>query len=402
MYNWLTGPLKKRVIYEIRQILYDHPKFRDSHENVVNKYSFEERPQRGVIVNNATAERIRLSADNYVGRLQSFCMLANIDNKPGTSIEWVRENDLLLQQLSPKRDIFPGSPGAYYLEITKEPDDAKNIPGEFVIDAFLTVTEEPLIRFTTTGDIHAQLSRDNILPNSVRLWLNRRKSLIQGVDFQVNNATGEILFLKETPVDVSVFADYRYIMPRQGPFLFKSEETNVTAIPGVVIAFGDRVQICDKQAIVVTDVRTHTAEIYGGKFETTFSLIAFSKDADDRERLSDYIIFKILERQNALGFEGIELLDISPGGEDEEVYNEATDEYFYDSSISLSFRVDWESHIPLPIVLQRAEFTSKSIEQESGYLDGKYVADLLVNSTPTGLLGVPPVLRRNFGFERIT
>jgi len=401
MLNWLIGPLKKRVIYEIRQILYDHPKFRDSHENVVNKYSFEERPQRGVIINNATADRIRLSADNYVGRLMSFCMLSNVDNKPGTSLEWVRENDLLLQELSFKRDVFPSPPGAYYLEITKIPDDARNIPGEFVIDSFLTVTEEPLIRFTTTNDIDAQLSHDNILPNSVRLWIERRRSLIQGVDFTVNNATGEIVFLKETPVGASIYADYRYIIPRRGPFEFKTEETNVTAIPGVVLAFGDRSQLCDRQAVVVTDVRTHTAEIYGGKFETTFSLIAFSKDADDRERLSDYIILKILERQNVLGFEGIELLDVSPGGEDEEVYNEATDEYFYDSSISLSYRVDWESYIPLPIVLQRAEFTSKSTEIGSGYLDGKYVTDLLVNSTPTNLIGVPPVLRRNFGYERV-
>ena len=92
MKNFLTNPTKKRVIREIKRILYDHPRYRADSENVQNKFSFDERPQRGVIVNGTSADRVRLSADNYVGRLSSYVMLTNVENFPGTSLEWVREN----------------------------------------------------------------------------------------------------------------------------------------------------------------------------------------------------------------------------------------------------------------------------------------------------------------------
>ena len=148
-------------------------------------------------------------------------------------------------------------------------------------------------------------------------------------------------------------------------------------IPGVVLAFGDRTQECDKFNITITEERTDVAEIYGGKFEMTFDLIAFSKDSEDREKLSDYIVMSILDRQSRLGFEGIELLNISPGGENEDVFNAETDEYFYESSIAVTFRVDWQIYHPLPVSIWRGEFTSREEEQAKGHLDGTYTYDLL-------------------------
>jgi hypothetical protein len=116
--------------------------------------------------------------------------------------------------------------------------------------------------------------------------------------------------------------------------------------------------------------------------------------------MCDYVIIKMLERQNDLGFLGIELLDISPGGESEEVYNEATDDYFYDSTISLSLRVDWESYIPLPIEVEAIRMTSKSAEQETGYLDGTFPYDLLKIGSPVEVAGVNTIIGRNIGYER--
>jgi hypothetical protein len=84
--NWLTNALKKRVIKELRKILYDHPRYRADSNNVQNKYAFEERPQRGIIVNDASADRVRLSADNYMGRITSFVMQTPVENKPGTTL----------------------------------------------------------------------------------------------------------------------------------------------------------------------------------------------------------------------------------------------------------------------------------------------------------------------------
>lgn len=384
MISWLTNTTKRRIVQEIKKILYDHPRYRADSENVQNKFAFDERPQRGLIVNGTSADRVRLSADNYMGRLSSFCMLVPAKGSPCTTVEWVRENFNILERTSKDRSVFPSVPGVYSFEVNTVPDEARNVPGTVTMTPILTVSGEPLIMFGSTGDLDAQLPRSNIYPRSVRLWLDGRRALVPDVDYSVDWETGAVRFLKETPPGSFVTADYRYVEPAVGPLQFKSEQFDVAMVPGVVIAFGDRAQECDKFSIVVTDERTDVADVYGGKFEMNFDLIAFSKDSEDREKLSDYIIMKVLERQSALGFEGIELMDISPGGENEDVFNPETDEYFYESNISLSLRVDWSIYVPLPAVVWRAEMTTLESELETGYLDGTAKNDGFVVD-PTGM-----------------
>lgn len=377
MKNLLTNPVKKRVISEIRHILYNHPKYREDSNNVQNKFSFEERPYRGVIVNSTSADRIKLSADNYVGCLNSFVMLAESGNSPGTTLEWVRENFSLLEQFSPRRDIFPSPPGVYTIKVNSVPNPAKGIPGYFTIDPVFEVRNEPLITFSSSMDSTAQLSNTNLYPNSVNLYLDGRRKLLRNVDYSIDDESGEVTFLRSTPYEMNVLADYKYRMNTQGPYPFNLESFDATSIPGAVLAFGDRAQDGDELCVVVSDGRVDVAEVYGGKFEVNFDIVAFSRDAQDREKLSDFIIIKMLERQGALGYEGIELLDISPGGENEEVSNGETDEYYYESSLSLSVRVDWETYISLPVVLSDAGFTSKHLEEQTGYLDGSFSLDRL-------------------------
>ncbi len=401
MINWLTNPLKKRVAAELKKILYEHPRYRADSDNVQNKYSFKERPQRGVIINAASAERVRLSADNYVGRLTSFCMLAPISAYPGTTLEWVRENFPVLEQVSPKRDVFPSPPGVYIINIESIPNEGKKIPGTFTVEPVLTVLNEPLLIFSSSADSEAQLSHDLIYPGSVRLWIDGRRKLVPDVDFHVDYDTSQITFLKSTPTGSFIHADYRYKTPTQGPYQFQPEETNLIAIPGAVLAFGDRVHECDKMAVVITEDRTEVADVYGGKFETRFELVAFTRDSEDREKLSDYLVIKILERQNALGYEGLELIDVSPGGESEEIYNDETDEYYYESTISVSFRVDWAIHVPLPVVVDRVEMTSQEAEQEHGYLDGSVPYDQVKIGTYASIAGVPSSIRNQLTYERV-
>ncbi len=319
-----------------------------------------------------------------------------------TTVEWVRENFALLEQYSPKRDVFPTPPGVYIISVTKLPDEPRNIPGEFSIQPILTVRNEALITFGSANSKEAQLSRDNLYPGSARLWLNGRRPLLKNVDYTVDYASGAVTFLRDTPTGSIVYADYRYEMPVQGPFYFRQEEANLTAIPGAVLAFGNRPQDCDKFAIVVTDDRSEVAEVYGGKFEVNFELLVISRDAEDREQLSDFIVAKFLERQNQLGFEGLELLDISPGSESEEVYNNETDEYYYEVPIALSMRVDWEYHLPLPVEIFRAETTSAQSESETGYLDGTSQNDLVkIVTNPAEILGSSTVIGKDLSYERI-
>jgi len=402
MKNWLSAATKKRVIQEIKRILYEHPRYRGDSGNVQNKFSFDERPQRGVIVNGTSADRVRLSANNYVGRVSSFVMQANLENYPNTTIEWVIENQGLLGRYSPKRDVFPTPPGVYIIEIEEVPDVGRNLPGKFYIDPILTEFNEPLIKFQTTSDTTAQLSRENIYPQSVRLWLDGRLSLAQGVDYSVDHESGQITFLKPTPPETEVYADYRYQLEKQGPFDFYMESTDMEVIPGAIIAFGDRPQKCDKIPIVVSATRAEVHEVYGGKFEMNFDLTVFSRDAEDREKLSDYIIIKILEVQNHLGWEGLELMDVSPGGESEEIYVESIDDYFYDGAVSLSMRVDWEIYVPLPVEIFRVVSVSKTEEQEKGYMDGTYTDDLFkAIANPIELAGSVISIGNQLSFERI-
>lgn len=398
MQLWLTNSTKKRLIREIRSILYEHPKYRADSDNVQNKFAFKERPQRGVIVNGTSADRVRLSADNYVGRISSFVMQAPVENSPGTSVEWVIENKSLLEQYSPRRDIFPSPPGVYVIEVAEVPDEPRSIPGQFFIDPILSVPNELLIIFGQ----EAQLSHQGVYPGSVRLWLDGRRSLLTGVDFSVDYLTGMITFLKPVPIDANIYADYRYSVLKQGPHYFNLDAANYTAIPGSIIAFGDRAEKCDRLAVVVGETRSEVADVYGGKFEVNFDLVVFSKDPEDREKLVDYIVVKILEHQNALGYDGLELIDVSPGGESEEVYVSEIDDYFYDGAISVSFRVDWEIYIPLPVEIFRAEITSHTEEVKEGFLTGQYSADLIRAMANRGeLSGIASVKGKNISFERI-
>lgn len=401
MMSWLTNATKRRLIGDLRQILYAHPRYRSDSQNVVNKFSFKERPQRGIVVSGTAADRIGLSSSDYIGRLTSFVMLTPYQDFPGTTIEWVREDFPLLERYSKRRDIFPSPPGAYLIEVRSLPDKTRNVPGKFTVKPYLTVNGEPLLVLSDPAGAEAQITHIPLYEGALRLWLNGRRPLLQDVDYSVDWATGQIVFLKPLPPDAVVDADYRYSFSERGPFDFDLEKANVDAIPGAVIAFGDRAQDCDKMVVVVTDSRAEVAEIFGGKFEVHFDLTVFSRDSEDREKMSDYVIHGILDKKLSWGFEGLELLDVSPGGESEEIYNAETDDYYYDSAVSVSMRVDWESHVPLPIQNFRIEQTSKAEEQARGYADGSFVLDLLRVGDLTDVAGVSTTIGNKITFPRI-
>ncbi len=398
MKNFLISPTKKRLIEELRRILYAHPRYRADSQNVQNKFAFRQRPQRGIIVNNASADRVRLSADNYIGRLSSFVMQAMVGNHPGTSVEWVIENKSLLEQYSPTREVFPSPPGVYLIEILTCPDDARGVPGTFSVEPVLTVSDELLLVFGQ----EAQLSRQGLYDGALRLWVDGRHALISGVDYDVDYGAGLITFLKPVPGGINIYADYRYSLPVQSPYYFKTDAANYEAIPGSVIAFGDRHIVGDRLAVVVGQTRAQTADVYGGKFEVNFELVVFTRDPEDREKMVDYVVASILERQNQLGFDGLELLDVSPGGETEEVYVAEIDDYYYDGAVSVGIRVDWEVYTPLPVEVFRIETVSGPRGRESDVLGESGGDDLVqVRARAWELAGIASVGKTSPTYERI-
>ena len=387
MYYYLTSAIKRRAILELRDSFSRHPLYSKIVPFIQNKFAFDERPQMGIVVKGSSANKVSLSSDNFIGNVQSYVMLAYV-GVPAYPIEWVRED---LNVVRANNDRMPTPPGIYYLEVLTAPENAQT-PGTFVIDPLLTVTSEPVLQFLSGIEREAQLQN---LPTkgTVRLWLNRRILLQEGVDYHLNYQTGAITFLSRFSRDDLVAADYRYPAPSMGPFEFQWNTADFTTLPGVVMAFGKRARAGDKVAIRIGFDREDVALAYGGKFEVSLDLDVLSQDATTTEELADLSVMYLWgEKKPIMEFEGIEIVDISIGGEAEETYDETGDLNFYTASLSLQFRADWEIHVPMPLTISKVTAEKK---------DG---SDGLTYAGPNNLFFAtfPTIVGRNNDFERIT
>lgn len=386
IYYYLVSALKRRLIHELKDSFERHPVYSKIAPFIQNKYEFEERPQMGIVVKGSSANKVSLSGDNFIGHVESYVMLAHV-GEPVYPLEWVRED---LNVVRENGDRLPTPPGIYYLEILEAPDKPQGY-GQFAIDPLITVTQEPLLMFRSGIEHEAQLPHPPT-PGTVRLWLNRRVLLQEGTDYTVNYKTGAVTFLGRYSPNDTVEADFRYPEASRGPFRFQWNTSDFTTLPGVVMAFGKRAKKGDKVAIRISPDRGETAMAYGGRFEVSFDLDVLSLDTIQTEEIADLVVMYLwAEKKALLEFEGIEIVDISIGGESEDVYDETSDLNYYQASLSIQFRSDWEMHIPLPLALSKLTTEKK---------DG---SDGLVTMGPSSLFYAtyPIIVGRNNGFERI-
>ena len=377
MINWMTHHTKRRFMAELKSMLQNHPRYMEDVQNVVNKFGYKERASRGIIINSTSAERVRLSADNYIGRQKSFVVMSPYRNSKGTSIEFVNENMPALEAINPNRNVFPTPPGFFVISIDSLPNDGTGEPGYFTLKQYLSAEDPSLLTFNDSRDFIAYLSHQNIYPGSVQIYFDDRIRLIPDVDYTVDYGTSEIRFLKDTPTGYTVSAKYRHGYGEDRKLEFHRNAYQTEIVPGVVLAFGDRATIGDQVSIRINESRVETADVYGGKFEVNLELLTYSKDASDREQLVDYVTTSILGRQMALIDSGIELMEVSPGSDAEETFNPETDEYYYEQSISVQLRVDWMIMVPLMLDNVDIEMTSAEMDRTRGHLDGTYTYDLL-------------------------
>lgn len=92
MYQNLLFGVKRRILTEVEGAFHNHPVFSPKVE-VKNKFPYNERVQYGVILRNTAASQIRMSADNYMADITSHVRLIRVKTYPGTSIEWVKEDE---------------------------------------------------------------------------------------------------------------------------------------------------------------------------------------------------------------------------------------------------------------------------------------------------------------------
>ena len=397
MYYHLLQALKRRVVLELKDSFAEHPIYEKLVDFIQNKYSFSERPQFGIVVKGASANKVSLSADNFVGVIQSYVMLAYV-GAPVYPLEWVRED---LACLKANNGVMPTPPGIYYLEVLTAPDKAQD-EGTFIIDPLLTVNDEPVLRFVTGIESLAQLQQ---LPvqGTLRLWENRRFLLVENTHYRVDYETGAIELLLRSSAGSVLTADYRYSVPSIGPVSFQWNRADFESLPGVVLAFGKRAKVGDKVAIVVYQDRVETARAYGGRFDVSFDLDVIARDPMQMEEIADLVVMYLWAvKRPILSTEGIEITDISIGGEAEETYDETGDDFSYSASLSLQVQADWEIHIPLPLTVSRVTATTAEADKTSDPLDP------LRNTTIIGdvqnklfFATLPVIAGRNNNFERI-
>lgn len=351
MFNAFTDSVKQRIISELRNFWSYDPNYRDDLvPHIQGKYSVRDRPQMGIIVKNSSATPFQLSADNFQATIISHVHLAKLGNFPGLSLEWVIEDR---RAIAINQGTFPTPAGLYYIVVEKEPFTIGGLIQDrlvFYVDPLLEASDETPIK---ASDTVWQLANAHVAGTLQLFELPGNIKLFEGVNYTLTldgegNPTGEIVLAEVLPNGLSLSADYLHPGTSSGPFLIRENHSNVAAIPGVVLAFGRRVEGGDRLVVVVTDRRQPSALEYGGRWEISLDIDIMARDPTAQDEiLRKTMIFLWGIARSHLSDEGIEILTVTHGGEAEEIYDENGDDYFFNASLSVSLYSDWAIHVPL-------------------------------------------------------
>jgi hypothetical protein len=339
--------MKRRFILELRRYWQYHPRYaEDLVDHIQGKYSFRERPQCGIIIKTGGGTRVDLSADNYIGVVNSYVYLVKYKNYPGIAVEWVREDGLAIQK---NQGAFPSPPGVYYIELTE--DD------EFYVDPLLDVYDE-LVTMVDTSTAQIQ---NPPLEGTVRLYeMDAGFLLVEGVNYTLTrdgqgNPTGEIILTEPLGTNRYLKVDYKTPSASTGPHKLYPMMANNQAIPGCVLAFGRQNTKGDRFAVVVQDVRRPAALEYGGRWQVVLDFDVTARDVYAQQEIADQtVIYLWGVLRPYLSTEGIEMIDLSLGGESEEIYDETGDDYFFNSSFTLTVETEWSVYVPVSVFLRQA------------------------------------------------
>jgi hypothetical protein len=333
MFHHLTLAVRDRMIKELREYWAGHPRYDSLAQNIQGKYSFEERPQFGMIVKTGGASNVVLSPDNFIATLKGYVSLASVYGKKSVSLEWVREDDTVKPEA-----------GVYHIKVEKFPNED---PYEFqlVIQRYSYETESTLI---FTDDTTIELLNEPVA-GSLRLReFPSGRSL--GESEYVQEGT-TITLLEAPPRGLTLSAQYtskdQFLL---GPYRVRPDQTYREIIPGVIFAVGRWIEEGDEQVILVSDTQEVVAHEYGGRWDISVDIDLVARDVHSQADLADRtVVWLWSSLRPKLSSMGLEMSDVSLGGEGEEVYDDNGDDYFYTASISLSIQADWFIHFPLII-----------------------------------------------------
>lgn len=338
MFHHLTLAVRDRIIKEFREHWADHPRYTDLAQNIQGKYSFEERPQFGMVIKTGGASNVVMSPDNYIGVVEGYVSLAQIPPYRGKSIEWVRD------------DIFATpEPGVYEISIITPTVEVEDPYIKYaVVQKYLRVHEKELM---FTSDTEIQLLGEP-LEGSLRLIEFPSGRLMSSSEYTLDGDT--ITLTDALPSSrFRLEAKYTEKKGQTGPFAVQPAIAYRNIITGVVIAFGREMDAGDKMAVIVESERTMVSREFGGRWDISVDVDLVTRDVHSQADIADHSVVWIWSTlRPKLATMGLELSDVSLGGEGEEAYDDNGDDYFYTASISFSIQADWFIHYPLIVPIQ--------------------------------------------------
>jgi uncharacterized Zn finger protein len=386
----VSNAVKKRLCQVFQEIVSTHPIFEKT--KVYTKFPQEERPKTALIIRSVSGGSQKLGLDNFITTQVGFSTLANLKGISGDSLEWVRDDQENLDKISP--------PGFYIVKITAHDPETNNFT--FVVDPYLIVDDEQTTIKFIKGKEGIQLKNKPVNPNSETVYSQSHKfEFKRDIEYTIDYQTGEILFSetvdkKYTPITV----DYQVLSTQKGPFTTEYYMLDNIAIPGVILAFGDRLKVGDEQVIVVENRQREVAKVYGGRWQLNVDIICIAQDPDQQERLLDFVITSFWARyQDILANEGMSVIDFSLSGEAEDLETDLPEEYSFTAGISFSMETDWELHVPMISTLRRTvtDYGEGSFKDNIDYLtEEKYITnqydERMINSNHQKGLQISPSL----------
>jgi hypothetical protein len=333
----VSNALKKKLVLIFQDIFSRHPIFEKV--EVYTKFPKEERPKMALIIRAVTGSSQKLSLNNIVAIHHGRASLANLQGIAGHSIEWVRDDQEDMENLS--------APGFYVVKITEHQENSNSF--KFTIDPFLLVDDEVLVITANS----ATLKNLPMNPNSEVVY-SENFELKKDIDYTINYQTGILNFLQPVTTYEPISVDYQVLATQIGPLEIEYYQQDNVSIPGVIMAFGDRLRVGDEQVVVIDKEMGPVAKVFGGRWIMNVDLIGVAQDPDQQERLLDYAITAFwAEYQDKLANEGIAINDFSLSGEAEDLEVEIPEEYNFTGGISFTAETDWEVYVPMITTVRR-------------------------------------------------
>ena len=330
MFHNLTLQVRNLIIEELKAHWADHPRYPELSHFIQGKYSFEQRPQFGMVVKTSGMSNVPLNAQNYIGQILGYCLVAQTVNSNKTSsIEWVKEHPY------PSRIA---EAGIYILDIAETETNSR----------LFNITMTQYKKRKETSPVFTNPTTIELLGTPVQnsLKIIEYPSRMNFTDYTINGST--ITLDDPLPKGITLEIMYTEFIDTFDPYQVQPDYTYSELIPGILIHFGRNLNDGDQQAIVVYEERSPVYNEYGGRFDVSVDIDIIARDPHSQADISDHMVvwtWGVL--RNKLGEWGLNINDVSYGGESEEAYDENGDDYFYNSSMSFTIQTDWYIHVPI-------------------------------------------------------